>query len=137
MAATRDELMAIAERALAGVRGEQAQATAWWERQLSAGAGRAVTSEALTIELAVLRGGRVGTATTTSPEGLERAAELAVKLAATGPEALARAARSRPGPRRTTATTRASSGSIRPPACATGTAGGRRRRRPRSCPPRA
>src|SRR5262245_650428 len=87
MAPTRDELMAIAERALAGIRGEQAQATAWWERQVSAGAGRAVTSEALTVEIAVLRGGRVGTATTTEPDGVERAAELAVRLAATGPDA--------------------------------------------------
>lgn len=87
MTATRDELMAIAERALAGVRGEQAQATAWWERQLSAGAGRAVTSEALSVEIAVLRDGRVGTATTTALDGLERAAELAARLASTGPVA--------------------------------------------------
>ena len=99
MAATRDELMEIAERALAGVRGEQAQATAWWERQLSAGAGRAVTSEALSVEVAVLRDGRVGTATTTSPDGLERAAELAARLAATGPEALGELPDPAPGPR--------------------------------------
>ena len=42
MAAARAELLEIAERALEGVRGEQAQATAWWERQLTAGAGRSV-----------------------------------------------------------------------------------------------
>ncbi len=87
MAATRDELMAIAERALDGVRGDQAQATAWWERQLSAGAGRAVTSEALSVEIAVVRDGRVGTAVTTSVDGLERAAAIAARLAATGPPA--------------------------------------------------
>ena len=87
MAVTRDELMAIAERALAELRGEQAQATVWWERQLSAGAGRAVSSEALSVEVAVLRGGRVGAATTTVIDDVERAAELAVRLAATGPEA--------------------------------------------------
>jgi predicted Zn-dependent protease len=45
-----------------------------------------VTSEALTIEVAVLRGGRVGTATTTVVDDAGSAAELAVRLAATGPE---------------------------------------------------
>jgi predicted Zn-dependent protease len=87
MAPTRDQLLELAERALTGVRGEQAQATAWWERQLSAGAGRAVTSEALSVEIAVVRDGRVGTAVTTAVDDLPRAAELAARLAATGPQA--------------------------------------------------
>ena len=39
MAPSRYELLEIAERALNGVR-DDAQATAWWERQLSAGAGQ-------------------------------------------------------------------------------------------------
>ena len=86
MAATREQLLELAERALTGVDGDEAQATAWWERQLSAGAGRAVTSEALSVEIAVVRGGRVGTVVTTDADGLERAAELAGRLAATGPE---------------------------------------------------
>ena len=87
MAPTREQLLELAERALAGVR-DDAQATVWWERQLSAGAGRAVASEALSVEIAVVRDGRVGTAVTTSVDGLERTAELAARLAATGPEAL-------------------------------------------------
>jgi predicted Zn-dependent protease len=87
MAATREQLREIAEQALTGVGGEQAQATAWWERQLSAGAGRAVTSEALSVEIAVVRDGRVGSAVTTAVDGLEGAARLAARLAAGGPEA--------------------------------------------------
>jgi PmbA protein len=85
----RDELLALAERAVAHAGGE-AQATAWWERQLSAGAGGTVTTEAVSVEVAVVRGGRVGTAVTTDvdDDGLARAATGAVRLAATGPEAL-------------------------------------------------
>jgi len=89
MAATRDELLTLAERVLDGVR-DEAQATAWWERQLSATPGGAVTSEAVSVEVAVLRDGRVGTAVTTDvdDDGLRRALDAARLLAATGPEAL-------------------------------------------------
>ena len=91
MAATRDQLMEIAERALAEVRAEEAQATAWWERQLTAAAGRSVVSEALSVEVAVIRDGRVGTAVTTEidGDGLARAAAAAGRLAAGGPPAAA------------------------------------------------
>ena len=85
MAPSRYELLDIAERALNGVRGD-AQATAWWERQLSAGAGSAVTSEALSVEVAVLRDGRVGTAVTTAADR-DGLAAAAARLAATGPQA--------------------------------------------------
>jgi predicted Zn-dependent protease len=89
MAPTRDELLDLAEKALRGVRGDEAQATAWWERQLSSGAGRAVTTEALSVEIAVLRDGGVGTAVTTAvdEDALADAAGLAARLAATGPAA--------------------------------------------------
>jgi predicted Zn-dependent protease len=90
MAATRAELLEIAERALAGVRGEEAQATAWWERQLTAGAGRSVVSEALSVEVAVIRDGRVGAAVTTEvddDDGLAAAAAAAARLAPGGPAA--------------------------------------------------
>jgi predicted Zn-dependent protease len=88
--ATRAELLKIAERALTGVRADEAQATAWWERQLTAAAGRSVVSEALSVEVAVVRDGRVGTAVTTEldGDGLTRAAQAAARLAATGPEAV-------------------------------------------------
>ncbi|HEX2413443.1 MAG TPA: metallopeptidase TldD-related protein [Solirubrobacteraceae bacterium] len=88
MAPSRDEIIALAERALRRAGGE-AQATAWWERQLSAGAGGAVTTEAVTVEIAVVRDGRVGTVVTTDvdDDGLARAAAGAALLAATGPEA--------------------------------------------------
>lgn len=85
MAPSRDELLEIAERALSGVRGA-AQATAWWERQLTAAAGRSVVSQALSVEVAVVRDGRVGTAVTTEVgDGLAVAAEAAARAAATGP----------------------------------------------------
>src|SRR3954471_2277058 len=88
MPPTRDELIALAERALAPAGGE-AQATAWWERQLSAAHGRAVTTEAVSVEIVVLAGGRVGTAVTTDVghAGLARAAADAERLAASGPQA--------------------------------------------------
>src|SRR5918995_5854053 len=89
MAPTRDQLLELAERALTGAGGDEAQATAWWERQLSAGAGRAVTSQAVSVEIAILRDGRVGTAVTTEIDSLAGAAELAARLAATGPQAVA------------------------------------------------
>jgi predicted Zn-dependent protease len=87
MAPTRYELLALAEQALDGA-GDEAQASAWWERQLSATPGGAVTSEAVSVEVAVLRSGRVGTAVTTDvgDDGLRRALDLAGRLAATGPE---------------------------------------------------
>ena len=85
MAPSRYELLEIAERTLNGVR-DDAQATAWWERQLSAGAGSAVTSEALSVEVAVLRDGRVGTAVTTAADR-DGLAAAAARLAATGPQA--------------------------------------------------
>jgi predicted Zn-dependent protease len=96
MGPSRHELLGIAERALERVEGE-AQATAWWERQLSAGPGTAVTSEAVSVEVAVLRDGRVGTAVTTDVDdnGLRRAAAGAARLAATG-----HAAAPLPGPSR-------------------------------------
>jgi predicted Zn-dependent protease len=83
-----DEILALAERTLRLVDGE-AQVTAWWERQLSASAGGAVSSEAVSVEVAVVRDGRVGTAVTTDVDdpGLARAAAGAVRLAASGPEA--------------------------------------------------
>jgi predicted Zn-dependent protease len=83
-----DEILALAERTLRLVEGE-AQVTAWWERQLSAGAGGAVTTEAVSVEVAVVRDGRVGTAVTTdlADAGLARAAAGAARLASGGPTA--------------------------------------------------
>ena len=95
MAASRDQLLDLAARALTGAR--DAQATVWWERQLSASAGNVVTSEALSVEIAVVRGGRVGTAVTTAVDDLERTADLAARLAATGPEAVAELPEPSPG----------------------------------------
>jgi PmbA protein len=87
---SRDEILALAERALRHADGE-AQATAWWERQLSAGAGGTVTTEAVSVEVAVVRDGRVGTAVTTAVDdaGLARAAAAAARVAPRGPEAAA------------------------------------------------
>jgi predicted Zn-dependent protease len=87
---TRDELLQLAERAIATLDGD-AQATAWWERQHSAGPGGAVTTEALSVEIAVVRDGRVGAVTTTDTDGdgLDRAAAGAARLAASGPEGAA------------------------------------------------
>lgn len=94
----RDELMALAERALAHVDGE-AQATAWWERQLSAAQGRGVTTEAVSVEVVVIADGRVGTAVTTEVDdgGLARVAEAAGRLAASGPPARGELPESAPG----------------------------------------
>src|SRR5215218_6945484 len=88
MGPSRYELLALAEQSLDGAR-DEAQATAWWERQLSATPGGSVTSEAVSVEVAVLRGGGVGTAVTTDVDdgGLRRALEVAGRMAATGPEA--------------------------------------------------
>lgn len=88
MPPVRHDLLALAERALAPVGGGAAQATAWWERQVSAGPGGAVTTEALSVEVAVLSDGRLGMATTTDVDepGLGRAAAAAARLAPTGPE---------------------------------------------------
>jgi len=88
MAPRDDDLLALAEQALTGAR-DAAQATAWWERQLSSTPGNAVSSEAVSVEVAVLREGRVGTAVTTDVEedGLRAALDAAARVAATGPEA--------------------------------------------------
>ena len=85
---SRDDLMTLADRALGHASGE-AQATAWWERQLSAGPGRAVTTDAVSVEVVIVAGGRVGTAVTTEVDdaGLERVAGAAARLAASGPAA--------------------------------------------------
>jgi len=84
-----DDITALAERALALCDGV-AQVTAWWERQLTATAGGAVTTEAVTVEIAALRDGRVGTAVTTltADDELARAAQGAARRAAGGPEAV-------------------------------------------------
>ncbi|HWM12564.1 MAG TPA: metallopeptidase TldD-related protein, partial [Solirubrobacteraceae bacterium] len=88
MAATRDDLLALAGRALSLAGDGEAQATAWWERQHSTGPAGAVTSEAVSVEVAVLRDGRVGLATTTDvdEEGLARAGAGAGQMAARGQE---------------------------------------------------
>ena len=85
MAPHHDDLLALAERALEGAR-DAAQATAWWERQLSSTPGNAVASEAVSVEVAVLREGRVGTAVTTDvdDDGLRLALDAAGRAAATG-----------------------------------------------------
>jgi predicted Zn-dependent protease len=86
---TEDELLALAERALARVSGE-GQVTAWWERQLTATPGGVVTTDDVSVEVAVLRDGRVGTAVTTETgeDALARAAGAAARLASHGPAAL-------------------------------------------------
>jgi predicted Zn-dependent protease len=81
----RDELLALAERALAAA-GESAQVTAWWERQHTAMPGGAVTTDGVSVEVAVVRDGRVGTVVTTDVDALPRAAAGAARLAASGPE---------------------------------------------------
>src|SRR3954470_16712626 len=88
MPPSRDDLTALAERAL-GHAGGEAQATAWWERQRSAAHGRAVTTEGVSVEVVVLAAGRVGTAVPpdVSDAGLAGAAADAGRLAATGPQA--------------------------------------------------
>jgi predicted Zn-dependent protease len=77
----------LAERALRLCDGD-AQVTACWERQLSATAGGAITTEGVSVEVAVVRDGRVGTVVTTSTDDddLARAARGAARLAASGPE---------------------------------------------------
>jgi predicted Zn-dependent protease len=88
---SEDDISALAERALELCDGV-AQVTAWWERQLTATAGGAVTTEVLTVEIAVLREGRVGTAITTltgDDDALARAAQGAARRASGGPEAIA------------------------------------------------
>jgi PmbA protein len=89
MSATSDDLLALAARALELAGEGEAQATAWWERQHSSGPAGAVTSEAVSVEVAVVRDGRVGLATTTDvdEEGLARVATGAGRMAARGQEA--------------------------------------------------
>jgi predicted Zn-dependent protease len=85
---TEDDLLALADRALARVSGE-GQVTAWWERQLTATPGGVVTTDGVSVEVAVLHHGRVGTAVTTatSDDALARAADAADRLAPHGPAA--------------------------------------------------
>src|SRR5918999_1118559 len=54
MPATRDDLLVLAERALELAEEGEAQATAWSERQHSSGPAGAVTSEAVSVEVAVV-----------------------------------------------------------------------------------
>src|SRR5262245_9264941 len=84
----QDDLLALAERALAHVAGE-GQVTAWWERQLTATPGSAVTTDGMSVEVTVVRDGRVGTAVTTETgdDALARAAAGAARLAPHGPAA--------------------------------------------------
>ena len=98
MAPSRADLLALAERAL-DLAGGDAQATAWWERQHSSGPAGAVTSEAVSVEVAVVRDGRVGLATTTDvdEDGLARAAAGAARLAPRGPEAAGELPEASPG----------------------------------------
>ncbi|HEX5617760.1 MAG TPA: metallopeptidase TldD-related protein [Solirubrobacteraceae bacterium] len=89
MPSSQDDLLALAERALARVSGE-GQVTAWWERQLTAMPGSCVTTDGVSVEVAVLRDGRVGTAVTTDTrkDALVRAADGAARVAAHGPAAV-------------------------------------------------
>ena len=99
MSPTRDDLLALAERALTGVSGE-GQVTAWWERQLTATPGGVVTTDGMSVEVAVVRDGRVGTAVTTETgdDALALAAEGAGRLAAHGPAATGALPDPAPGP---------------------------------------
>src|SRR5215217_7069820 len=93
-----DDLLALAERALGRVSGE-GQVTAWWERQVTATPGGVVTTDGMSVEVAVIAGGRVGTAVTTETDddALARAAAGAARMAASGPEALSRLPEPVPG----------------------------------------
>jgi predicted Zn-dependent protease len=83
------DVSALAERTL-GLCDGDAQVTAWWERQLSATAGGAITTEGVSVEVAVVRDGRVGTVVTTATDddALARAARGAARLAVSGPQAV-------------------------------------------------
>lgn len=78
MAPSRNDLTALAQRALERLAGE-GQATAWWERRLAVGEHGISDVVQQTVELVVLREGRVGAASTTdlSDAGLDRAAAAA------------------------------------------------------------
>src|SRR5919206_4640421 len=79
---SNDELLALAERALAHCDGE-AQATARWTRELSAGYPGAEVATGTVVEVAVVRDGRVGLLATgdVDDDGLRRAAHGAAALA--------------------------------------------------------
>lgn len=79
MAPEQTDLTALAERALARLDGE-AQATAWWERRVAVGEHGISDLVQRTVELVVLRDGRVGAASTTRLDdaGLDRAAAAAL-----------------------------------------------------------
>jgi predicted Zn-dependent protease len=82
----QDEVLALAERALSHVSGE-GQVTAWWERQLTATPGGVVTTDGVSVEVAVVAGRRLGTAVTTETDeaALAQAAAGAARLAHSGP----------------------------------------------------
>jgi len=79
---TQDELLSLAERALA-LTGGEAQVTARWTRELSAGYPGAEVAQGTLVEFAVVRDGRVGLLATGDVDdaGLERAAAGAADLA--------------------------------------------------------
>ncbi len=131
---SRDDLMTLAERALGHASGE-AQATAWWERQLSAGPGRAVTTDAVSVEVVDARAaGAWAPRCTTEVDdaGLARAAGAAARLAASGPAARGDLPDPAGGPRARRLRPRDRTRSSRPTASTNGAAGVRRRPGPRS-----
>lgn len=79
---TEDELVGLAERALAHLDGE-AQATAWWERTVHASGGAHLERSVVSVEVLVLLDGRPGVVVTTEvdDDGLRAAARRARKAA--------------------------------------------------------
>jgi predicted Zn-dependent protease len=79
---SQDELLALAERALGHCDGE-AQASARWVRELSAGYPGAEVAQGVVVELAIVRDGHVGLLATADldDDGLRRAARGAADLA--------------------------------------------------------
>jgi PmbA protein len=82
----QDELLSLAERALAHCGGD-AQATAHWTRALRCGPTGTEVRQGVAVDVAVVRDGRTGLVTTTETddEGLRHAARLAAALAAPAP----------------------------------------------------
>jgi predicted Zn-dependent protease len=80
---SQDELLALADRALSHAEGD-AQATARWTRELSAGHPGGALAHGTVVEIAVVRDGRAGLVATTDTDdaGLGRAARAAAMLAA-------------------------------------------------------
>jgi hypothetical protein len=79
---SESDLFALAERALEHA-GEEAQATAWWERRLWASSHAAAAREWLSVEVKCVRDGAVGRVATEAvdDDGLRRAAMGAVRIA--------------------------------------------------------